>query len=310
MNKLDENCKTLIDYLKLGFQGFCIGIANIIPGVSGGTIALMFGIYEDLITSIKFIDAKFFRLICTFKFKEALEYIPWRFLGTLLSCILVAIFTLSTIMSWLMDNMPILVYAFFFGLILATVPIIARIIKWNVTCAVLGLLTAVGMYYLVNIIPLNTPNTWWFLFLSGAVAICTMILPGVSGSFVLVLLGKYQYIIDAVSQREIATLAIVGIGCVVGILTFVRVLSWFLNRYHDQTVAVLTGLVLGSLRKIWPWKQSIGGISVHEGATSGTVNVLPASFNNEVLFAIMLCIAGFVLAFLLSRDSTKRLVGE
>lgn len=296
MNKSNNNAKSITDYLQLGFKGFCMGVADIIPGVSGGTIAFILGIYEDLIKAIKSFDAKFARHLCTLQFKRAFGHASWQFLGTVLLGILTAIFTLSKVMHWLLHNKPVYLHAFFFGLILATVPIIGRRLKrWNIPMILLGLIIALAMFFVVGMMPIHTPESMWFLFLSGAIAICAMILPGISGAFILVLLGKYQFIIEAVSQRDFAPLMVVAAGCIVGILSFVRVLNWLLSHHHDLTVAVLTGLVLGSLRKVWPFKEA-------------EVNVLPPSWNPEIFGALALLILGFSLAILLGRSAPKKLI--
>ncbi len=297
MNRPEDHYRNISDYLRLCFKGFCMGIADIIPGVSGGTIAFITGIYEDLIASIKSFDVKFVRLCCTFRFREAFHHASWKFLATVLLGILTAVFTLAKVMSWLLHNKPVLTYAFFFGLILATVPIIGqRLKRWTVPMMLLCFFAAGGMFYLVGMIPIHTPETMGFLFLSGALAICAMILPGISGAFILVLLGKYHYIIEAVSQHDFASLLIVAAGCAVGILTFVRVLNWVLTRHHDLTVAILTGLVLGSLRKVWPWKEA-------------HANVLPSQWSPEVIGVMLLSILGFWIALSISREAPEKLVG-
>lgn len=294
--------------MRLVATGFCMGIAHIIPGVSGGTIAFIFGIYEDLIAALKSFDTKFLKFLFKFKIKELLEYVPWQFMTAILLGTLGAIFSLSKLMTWLLVNKPVQINAFFFGLIMATAPIIGRNIKkWNLTTGFLGVLSAIGMYFLVGMIPIQTPNALWFLFLSGALAISTMILPGISGSFVLLLIGKYQYIIEAVSNRDFGILFAVALGCIVGILAFVRLLSWLFNRFHDQTVIILTGLVLGSLRKIWPWKETLQSMTTHKGKIIPIeqINTLPRELNLEVMQAIFLVIVGFLIAWFLGKSSPK-----
>ncbi|MCK5178661.1 MAG: DUF368 domain-containing protein, partial [Candidatus Omnitrophica bacterium] len=186
-----------MNYIKLVLKGFCMGAANVIPGISGGTIAFILGIYEELIRSIKAFDLKFIRLLCRFRFKEAFSAIDGKFLSAVFLGIAVAIFTLSKVISQLLHSKPVLIYSFFFGLILATIPIIARIIKkWTPAKIMAVVLTSLAGYFFVGMVPFTTPEAAWFVFLSGALAISTMILPGISGAFVLVLLGKYQFILD------------------------------------------------------------------------------------------------------------------
>jgi len=273
-----------------------MGIADIIPGISGGTIAFLLGIYEDLINAIKSFDMKFVRLLCRFQFKEALESVAWQFLGSLFFGIGIAIVVLSGIISWLLSNKPVLVHSFFFGLILATIPIIARVIqKWSLTKILMVVLSAAITYVLVGLVPLETPESLWFLFFSGAIAISAMILPGVSGAFILVLLGKYQYILDAVNNRDIFSLGVFILGIVVGIISFVRVLSWLFSKYHDLTVIIIMGIVAGSLRKIWPWKETVRSMTTSSGKVVSLeqVNILPTQLTGDVILALLLMIFWF-----------------
>ena len=293
-----------IDYIRLLFQGFCIGIANAIPGISGGTIAFIFGIYEELINSIKSFDLRFIRLFFSLRIKDAFATVSWRFLGTLILGAVCAILSLSKLITWLLINRPIFINAFFFGLILATVPIIGVIIKcWTPKKLAALLLSGIISYIICGMMPVSTPETAWFLFFSGAISISSMILPGISGAFILVLLGKYQFILEAISSpftgHHFVLLAAFGAGVIFGIVSFVRLLSWLFNKYHDTTVAVLTGVVIGSLNKIWPWKETISVIKTHNGKLIPIeqVNILPHCLNSEVCWAIIWMVAGFLLAF-------------
>jgi len=235
-----------------------MGVADIIPGISGGTIALILGIYEGLIQAIRSIDLRFLTLLAQFKFRDAFSHVAWKFLGAVVLGIVLAILSLSHLVSWLLENKPIYIYAFFFGLILATIPIIGRIIKkWTASEVFIALAGAVATFFVVSMAPIQTPQALWFIFLSGAIAISAMILPGISGAFILVLLGKYQFILEAINQRDVFSLLIFVLGIGVGIVTFVRVLSWLFHKYHDATIALLTGIVMGSLNKVWPWKETV-----------------------------------------------------
>jgi len=288
-----------------------MGTADIIPGISGGTIAFILGIYEDFISSIKSFDLAFVRLLCRFRFKEAFASVAWQFLGAICVGIIGAIFTLSQIISWLLHNKPILIYSFFFGLILATVPIIARIIKqWTFIKVTTVVLAALITYFFVGMVPLVTPQAMWFIFLSGAIAISAMILPGISGAFILVLLGKYQFILDAVNYRDFFSLGVFVLGIIVGIVSFVRVLSWLFSRYHDLTVTIITGIVLGSLRKIWPWKEIVRSITTSHGKVIPIeeINIWPAQFNGEIVLAFVIMAFGFILALILNSSSDGKLV--
>lgn len=299
------------DYAILMFKGFTMGMADIIPGISGGTIAFLLGIYEDLIGSIKSLDLKFLQLLCRFKIKEAFSSVAWQFLAALFTGIGGAILILSKLISWLILNKPVLIYSFFFGLILATIPIIARIIKqWTFSKIIVVLLSACGTYFFVGMVPLVTPQAPWFLFISGAIAISAMILPGISGAFILVLLGKYQFILDAVNHRDVYSLGIFLLGVGVGIVSFVRVLSWLFKKYHDLTVAIITGVIMGSLRKIWPWREITEFITTSHGKIIPIVeiNIFPSQFNGDVMSAVAIMLAGFILALGLNSSSDGKLL--
>ena len=285
-----------------------MGAADVVPGVSGGTMAFILGIYEDLLNAIRSFDLTFLRLLTSFKIRSAFEHTSWRFLAALLSGILFAIFTLARLISWLLVNYPIYIWAFFFGLVLASVLTVVRHIN-NRTPAlfVFALIGAAAAYVLVGLMPAVTPNAPWFLFLSGALAICAMILPGISGSFILVLLGKYHYVLDAVNNRDILTLFLVASGCLVGIILFSRFLGWLFGKYHDLTIAMLCGLMLGSLRKVWPWKR-IDYVADIQGQVLSTLetNIMPQGLDSEVVFALALALVGICLVLLLEHSASKK----
>ena len=309
MNSIDRRYAGRLGIFKLAGVGLCMGAANIIPGVSGGTIAFLFGIYADLIKAIKGVDMQLLTMLLGKQWSRLADYLPWRFFAALLTGVLVAILSLAKLMSWLLHNKPVVTYAFFFGLILATVPVIGRTLKhWTRAQIVLGLVSTLVMYLFVGLVPVSTPESLWFLFLCGAIAVSTMILPGISGSFVLVILGKYQYIIDCISDRNIVPLAAVSLGCVVGILVFIRLLHWLLDHYHDETLVVLTGMVLGSLRKIWPWKETLSSVISSKGKIIPLeqINHWPEAFSGEVVLALFWCAAGFALAWFLGGTKEPR----
>jgi len=295
---------SFLGYAALSAKGFCMGASDVIPGVSGGTMAFILGIYEDLINAIKSFDLKSLKFLLTFKFRRLFDRISWKFLLALGIGILTAIFSLAELLGWLLQNKPILIWSFFLGLILASVISVSRHIeKWRPltwTALVSGI---IGTYILVGLVPVSTPNAPWFLFLSGALAICAMILPGISGSFILVLLGKYQYILGAVNQKDFLTLAIVAAGACAGIVAFSRLLGWLLKKHHDVMVAVLTGLMLGSLRKVWPWKETLESMLDRHGKIIALVqtNILPSQWDMEVVSAISLMIAGLLTVLVLDR---------
>ena len=295
-------------YLVLMLKGFCMGSADVVPGVSGGTMAFILGIYKALINSIKSFDMVFINLLFSLKIKEAFQHANWKFLLPLGTGILTAIFTLAKMLNWLLHNKPVLLWSFFFGLILASIVTVSRQFrKWTVSIIFFILSGAVITYFLIGIVPASTPETPLFLFLSGALAICAMILPGISGAFILVLLGKYQYILEAVSNRDLYALVIVASGAGVGILAFVRLLNWMFNKYHDATIALLAGLMIGSLRKVWPWKNITDCITdTHQKALQTlSTNFIPDYWSKEVVIALCLSIVGFLSVLLLDFLSEK-----
>lgn len=300
--------RTPKEYAAIVLRGFLMGASDVVPGVSGGTMALILGIYEELIDAIKSIDIKVIRLLLTFKFKEALAIVPWKFLLSVVTGILLAIFSLAKGLAWLLENQPVLLWSFFFGLVLASVLMVGRrITRWSIGMVAAALLMAIGAYWLVGLVPVETSTAPWFVFLSGAIAICAMILPGISGSFILVLLGKYQYILGAVNNRDILTLIIFALGAGLGIITFAQILGWLFKRYHNLTIAMLTGLMLGSLRKVWPWKETLSTITNRHGELIPVeqINVLPAVFNGEVVMAFILAALGFALVFALEYVASR-----
>lgn len=301
--------RTLRDYFGLTLRGMAMGAADIVPGVSGGTMAFILGIYEELINSIKSLaNPAFYRALRERRIRDALAVINFWFLLAVVGGIGIAVLTLAAGLEHLLTNQPILVWSFFFGLVLASVTAVSRRVKhWGAGSAVALVIGAVGAWLLVGLVPVQTPNDWWFLILSGAIAICAMILPGISGSFLLVLLGKYQYVLSAVNERDLATVGLVGFGAVIGIILFSQLLSWVFAHYHDVTIALLIGLMVGSLRKVWPWKEDLDWLRNaagqfvlnSDGQQIVTVqkNVLPALANpaDQLVAAVALAVFGFLL---------------
>lgn len=305
--------RTLVGYLSIFIRGFAMGSADVVPGVSGGTIAFITGIYEELLESIRMVARPpFLRAVLGLRIKEALALINFPFLLTLLIGIGVAVVTLAPGIEWMLENQPILLWSFFFGLIVASVWMVSqKIMRWTPLVWLMLVIGTVGAYWLVGLVPTQTPETWWFLVLSGALAICAMILPGISGSFILLLLSKYQFFVSAVNQRDIVSLALAGIGAVVGIVSFAQVLSWLFKRYHDLTVALLTGFMVGSLRKVWPWKITLDSIIDRHGAELpiSQQNILPP-LDGELLIALFCAVVGFVVVLLLERLAGSRAAAD
>ena len=302
--------RTAREYLGLTARGFAMGCADIVPGVSGGTMAFILGIYEELVMSIRAGARRpFWQALLRLNLPAALDAVNARFLLAVLAGIAIAILTLASWLEWVLEHHPVLIWSFFFGLVFASIVTVRkRIQSWNAALFAALAAGAVGAYFVVGAVPVQTPEASWFLFLSGMIAICAMILPGISGSFILVLLGKYQFVLAAVNQRDIASLATVGAGAVVGIVTFAQVLAWLFKRYHDATIAVLIGLMAGSLRKIWPWKETIASIIDRHGEILPTVqrNHLPPALTTEVYLALGLAVAGFAVVMLLDRLSAPK----
>ena len=245
----------LLKYFGIAFKGACMGAADVIPGVSGGTIAFLMGIYEELLNSIKSVNGEALKLLFTGKIAAFWKHINGSFLLSLGAGILFSVFSLARLMKYLLEFHPVPLWSFFFGLILASaIYILKGLDKWSFQ-NILSLMAGVAMASFICLAsPAQTPDALWFVFLCGAIAICAMILPGISGSFILLLMGKYAFIMNAVTELNIAVLAVFAVGCAVGIISFSHVLSWLLKKYYMLTIALLSGFMIGSLLKVWPWK--------------------------------------------------------
>ena len=294
--------KSINTYIIIALKGFCMGAADVVPGVSGGTMALILGIYETLINAIRSFNLNFLKLVASMKLKEAALSASLPFLLPLILGILSAILSLAKTLSWLLDNHPVIVWSFFFGLVLSSIFTVGRTIReWKISCISATGLGAVSSFFLFGLIPLITPDAPWFIFFSGFIAICAMILPGISGAYILVLLGKYHYILEAVNNRDFLTIFILLGGALIGILSFVRIIGWFLRKYHDITMAVLIGLMIGSLRRIWPWKETVTTYinSYGEEAHALQTNILPSSFDRNLMLTLFFMIIGFALVLIM-----------
>ncbi|MCI5705900.1 MAG: DUF368 domain-containing protein [Odoribacter sp.] len=292
------------NYPLLILRGCAMGAADVVPGVSGGTIAFITGIYEELIDSIKAVDLQAVKLLLKFKLAEFWKKINGNFLISVIAGIGISIFSLAKLMTWLLENHPIYIWSFFFGLIIASSVLVAKEIKkWNIFTVISLILGAVIAYGITVMTPSETPDSWWFIILSGAIAICAMILPGISGAFILLLMGKYTYILGAVSAFNIGVLLLFAVGAVAGITSFSHLLSWLLKHHHTATVSLLTGFMVGSLNKVWPWKETLQTYTDSHGVEKALVesNISPVHFgeltgSDPLLWqAILMCIAGFLL---------------
>jgi putative membrane protein len=292
--------QSLSTFITLTVKGFLMGAANVIPGVSGGTMALILGIYEELINAIRSINLKFVRRITHFNIKEALSSVSWPFLVPIGLGVLLATFSLAEVLSWLLERYPVIVWSFFFGLVLSSVITVSRVIKqWKTLTIVAIVVGTIIAYGLFGVIPVSTPNAAWFIFVSGCIAICAMILPGISGAYILVLLGKYQYILEALNNKDFFTLFIISAGALVGLLSFAQILGWLLKRCHDLTMAILIGLMCGSLRKIWPWKETVTTFIDSNGKEIPSLqsNIIPSSFTSEVFYALLFMLIGILVVW-------------
>ncbi len=300
--------------LRLFITGFSMGSADLVPGVSGGTMALIFGIYEELIHSIKIVSGKAVKLVLQGKIKDGLSAVPWRFLVPVGLGILVAVFSLANLISYLLTNHPVFIWSFFFGLVAASVWVVGgRVGHWNVRTYVALLVGAAGTYLLVGAVPVETPATLPAFFVAGMIAIMAMIMPGVSGSFLLVLIGKYAQVLELVTTRDVFTLGVFMLGAVAGLALFSRLLSYMFVHYHHTMMAFLTGVLLGSLRKVWPWKETIESeLDLHGNEVILVeANRLPAAVNGELALAVALAVIAVVLIVSLSRhETTKEQVKE
>jgi putative membrane protein len=295
--------KTPRQYILLSLKGVAMGAADVVPGVSGGTIAFITGIYDELLSSINSINLKALKVLTSEGIKAFWKHINGNFLVFLLLGIGLSIASLAKLISYLMDEHAIGLWSFFFGLVSASIFYVAQqVSKWNFATVIGFILGAVFAYYITEIPPMQQSGELWFIFVSGLIAICAMILPGISGSFILLILGSYEIIINAIKSINISIMAVFATGCVIGLLSFSRVLKWLLDKHRNLTIAVLSGFLLGSLNKIWPWKVNVGApLYTHSNGKVEyiTENISPYNFegDNQFIIAVSLILVGFLLIF-------------
>ena len=308
----------------IAVKGFFMGAANVVPGVSGGTIALVSGIYEELVGALDAVMSPApWKALFKGRFREFWSLAHGRFLLWLAIGVILSIFTLAKIIEHQLQYHPILVWAFFFGLILASAFYMFKDIKgWKLRDALFTILGVLLGLVVCTLSPTSTPDSKWFIFLCGALAICTMILPGISGSFILVILGKYDYMMSAVSNMDIPVLLVFGLGCAVGILAFAKFLNWLLARWERQTMLVLLGFVLGTLVKVWPWNDLdscayaqmlrsdlLPAELLESGSSTDACQVLTGlgeTLDRQVPGAILWCAAGIAMIVLIQLLSNRR----
>lgn len=280
-------------YIAYFFKGMGVGSANVIPGVSGGTIALITGIFERLIDALKSFNLTAFKLFFTGKFKEFIKHTDLWFLVSVGCGVLVSILTIARLFEYLFANYPIYLWSFFFGMILVSIYYVGITIeKFNLKVVVSFIIgTAIALFIAFGT-PAKENSNFIYLIICGAVATCSMILPGLSGSFVLVLMGNYQLImIEAVNDLNLKILLPVVLGGVVGLLAFSHLLSWIFKNYRDITIAVLTGFILGSMPIIWPWKNDVITYFGSEAKVTGYEYYFP-EFNMEFAIALVIILIG------------------
>ena len=302
----------LSEYLVLSLKGIAMGAADAVPGVSGGTIAFISGIYEELINTISNINISLFKTIKNEGIKAFWEKLNGNFITSLLLGILVSYVSFMRLAKYLIEEHPVLIWSFFFGLIVASIFFVGRQIKsWNLPVFISLLLGAIAAYYITTIPSMASNEHPLFLFFAGALAICAMILPGISGSFILVIIGAYKTLSDALHDFNFKKIALFTIGAVVGLLSFSHVLKWLFKHYHNITLALLTGFIFGSLNKIWPWKEVL---TWRENSSGNLVPLLeqsvsPSNYNGDpqLTFAIALMIIGFITIFILEKIGSKKI---
>lgn len=310
--------RTAKNYISLYLRGLAMGAADVVPGVSGGTVAFITGIYTELIDSLKSFDHRALQSLLSRGPKAAWQHVNGNFLLAVFAGVVTSIFSLAKLVTYLLDAQPILVWAMFFGLVLASSIVLLRQVSgWSILrilLVVIGVAVAIG----VSIIkPAQLPDTWWVLTLAGSIAICAMILPGISGGFLLLMMGLYSTVVGAVSQLQILILLPFALGCGVGLMAFSHVLSWLLHHWKSETMALLTGVLIGSLNILWPWKQTLESIQNRHGEWVPLVqqNVLPLQYSNITgesslwLPATIVAVIGAGIVMLLELKSNRATVG-
>lgn len=320
-----QNNRSLLQYAMITLRGMAMGAADVVPGVSGGTIAFITGIYEELITTIDGLKLSFFKVWKKDGFKTAFKTFNLGFLCALFLGIIISVLSLAKLITYLLEEYPLLLWAFFFGLILASIWLIGKqISKWNTGVFLLGVIGIAVSYYITIAEPITGSSGYFFLLLSGFLAIIAMILPGISGAFILLLLGSYtlvlgtvEQLVDGLAQGDynavllaVAKLATFMIGCVIGLKAFSKALTYLYVNYKDLTLALLTGFMIGALNKVWPWKEVLSYRTNSEGHEVPLLekSILPQAFDGDpkLIAVIILAITGFLLIFIIEKLATKK----
>jgi putative membrane protein len=296
-------------YIILFLKGMGMGVANVIPGVSGGTIALITEIYEDLITSLKSFDRKALSLFFSLKIKEFVKYTNFYFLASIFLGSIVSVFTIASLFEYLFAEYPILIWAFFFGLILASIIFVGkRVESWNIPSILALILGTIVAFSLSLATPATENANLFFVFICGIIGISGMMLPGLSGSYILILLGNYKLLmVTAITELNIPLLTTFLLGSVFGLISFSHLLSWILKEYKNATLALLTGFILGSLKIIWPWKKITESLIIDGNEKVISYNIiLPSTLDSDTISAIVFALVGFIIVYFLE-DFSKRI---
>jgi len=306
--------RTFFNYFIITLKGMAMGAADAVPGVSGGTIAFISGIYEELISSISQVNPSLFKTLKENGIKSAWKQINGNFLLALLIGIFISFVSFMRLAKYLLENHPILIWAFFFGLVIASILYIAKQIKqWTFLNILIAIIAAFLAYYITTLPSLANNDNPFFLFIAAAIAICAMILPGISGAFILVLLGAYKTLSTAFHDFDIKNILIFVAGAVTGLLSFSKLLKWLFNNHKNTTLAILTGFIIGSLNKIWPWKETLSTRIDSKGIETPVLqqSILPSKFTTlyqldaHVSTALMLMGIGFFSIIILEKIGKK-----
>ena len=299
--------RTIKEYIAVGFKGLAMGAADVVPGVSGGTIAFISGIYEELVASISNVNFSLFKTLQKEGFKVALKQLNGSFLAALFIGVLISILSLAKTIKYLLENEPILLWSFFFGLVMASIIFIGKQVeKWNYKLLLLAILGATFGYTITIVSSTSiTEINYLFLVFAGAIASCAMILPGISGSYILLLMGVYPIVMTAITNRDVKIISAIGVGVVLGLLFFSKLLKWLFSKYKNEMLVVLTGIMFGSLNKVWPWKITVTTYLNSHGETKPLLeqSISPFSFDGDpqLMLSILLALAGFFIIITMER---------
>jgi putative membrane protein len=299
--------RTIKEYIAVGFKGLAMGAADVVPGVSGGTIAFISGIYEELVASISNINFSLLKTLQKEGFKVAWKQLNGSFLAALFIGVLISILSLAKTIKYLLENEPILLWSFFFGLVMASIIFIGRQVeKWNYKLLLLAVFGA-SFGYTITIVSSTsiTEINYLFLVFAGAIASCAMILPGISGSYILLLMGVYPIVMTAITNRDVKIISAIGVGVVLGLLFFSKLLKWLFSKYKNEMLVVLTGIMFGSLNKVWPWKITVTTYLNSHGEIKPLLeqSISPFSFDGDpqLILSILLVLTGFFIIIAMER---------